>query len=87
MFAVIGAMVGYVMGQTMSRILVQFPDVMAGMSLNYSSMSAVWSALWVVAVVGFVVLYFGAPRTLASFCAGQVSGWTTPSMVCEFLGR
>jgi hypothetical protein len=41
----------------------------------------------IVAVVGFVVLYFGAPHALAGFCAEHVSGWARPSMVCEFLGR
>jgi hypothetical protein len=44
-------MVGYLMGQTISRLLVHVPWLMEGMSLNYSSMSAVWSAFLVVLVV------------------------------------
>jgi len=50
-FAVMGAMVGYLLGQVMSRILIHMPSLMAGISLNYSSASAVWSALLVVLVV------------------------------------
>ena len=51
-FAVVGAMVGYLLGQTVSFALMHMPWLMEGMSLNYSSMSAVWSA----ALVMFVVL-------------------------------
>ncbi len=50
-FAVMGAMLGYLIGQVLSRILMHFPALMAGISLNYSSASAVWSALLVMAVV------------------------------------
>ena len=50
-FAVMGAMLGYLIGQIVSRGLMMFPELMAGMSLNYSSISAVWSAVLVVAVV------------------------------------
>ncbi|MGD2175464.1 MAG: ABC transporter permease, partial [Candidatus Brocadiaceae bacterium] len=50
-FAVMGAMVGYIFGQIISKVLVQLPFLMEGMSLNYSSVSAVWSALLVVVVV------------------------------------
>lgn len=50
-FAVMGAMLGYLLGQVLSRVLMQVPALMAGISLNYSSASAVWSALLVVVVV------------------------------------
>ena len=50
-FAVMGAMLGYLIGQIVSRGLMMVPGLMAGMTLNYSSISAVWSALLVVAVV------------------------------------
>jgi hypothetical protein len=50
-FAVMGAMLGYLLGQVLSRILIQVPTLMEGISLNYSSISAVWSALLVVIVV------------------------------------
>jgi hypothetical protein len=50
-FAVIGAMMGYLLGQIISFGLIQVPWLMEGISLNYSSISAVWSALLVMAVV------------------------------------
>jgi hypothetical protein len=50
-FAVMGAMLGYLLGQVISQGLKLVPSLMAGMSLNYSSVSAVWSAVLVVAVV------------------------------------
>ncbi|NLW49582.1 MAG: hypothetical protein GXY85_01890 [Candidatus Brocadiaceae bacterium] len=50
-FAVMGAMLGYLLGQVISRGLVHVPALMEGISLNYSSVSAVWSALAVVVVV------------------------------------
>jgi hypothetical protein len=50
-FAVMGAMLGYLVGQVISRILMHVPVLMEGISLNYSSVSAVWSALLVVVVV------------------------------------
>ncbi len=50
-FAVMGAMLGYLLGQVLSRVLIQMPALMEGISLNYSSVSAVWSAVLVVVVV------------------------------------
>jgi hypothetical protein len=50
-FAVLGAMLGYLMGQVLSFGLLQVPWLMEGISLNYSSVSAVWSALLVMVVV------------------------------------
>jgi len=50
-FAVMGAMLGYIFGQVISKILVNIPWLMEGISLNYSSISAVWSVLLVVVVV------------------------------------
>ena len=50
-FAVVGAMVGYLLGQFVSFVLMRVPWLMEGISLNYSSVSAVWSALLVIVVV------------------------------------
>jgi len=50
-FAVMGAMLGYLLGQILSYGLQLFPALTAGMSLNYSSVSAVWSVLLIMAVV------------------------------------
>jgi len=50
-FAVVGVMVGYLLGQVISFGLVHVPSLMEGMSLNYSSMSAVWSAVLVLMIV------------------------------------
>ncbi len=50
-FAVLGAMLGYLLGQVISFILIHVPWLMEGISLNYSSVSAVWSAVLVMAVV------------------------------------
>ncbi len=50
-FAVVGAMCGYLLGQVVSFGLMRVPWLMAGISLNYSSVSAVWSALLVIAIV------------------------------------
>jgi len=50
-FAVVGAMMGYLLGQTVSFGLIKMPWLLEGISLNYSSISAVWSALLVMVVV------------------------------------
>ena len=50
-FAVVGAMMGYLLGQLVSFGLIHVPWLMEGISLNYSSVSAVWSALLVMVVV------------------------------------
>jgi len=50
-YAVVGVMLGYLLGQVVSFGLVHVPWLMEGMSLNYSSMSAVWSAVLVLLVV------------------------------------
>jgi len=50
-FAVVGAMMGYLVGQVVSFGLMQVPWLMEGISLNYSSISAVWSAMLVIVVV------------------------------------
>jgi hypothetical protein len=50
-FAVMGAMLGYLCGQVVSHVLKLMPTLLEGMSLNYSSISAVWSVVLVVVVV------------------------------------
>jgi len=57
-FAVMGAMLGYLCGQVLSQLLQHLmPSLMEGMSLNYSSVSAVWAALLVVVVVLASTIY------------------------------
>jgi FtsX-like permease family protein/peptidase M28-like protein len=51
-FAVMGAMIGYLLGQVLNYMLGFLPEaVTASLSLNYSSISAVWSATLVIIVV------------------------------------
>jgi hypothetical protein len=49
-YAIIGAVVGYLLGQTVAWALVKW-NLLAGLTLNYSSMSTVTSTLIVMAVV------------------------------------
>lgn len=41
----------------------------------------------VMAVVAFVVLYFGAPRALARLCAERAAGWQASGVVWECLAH
>ena len=61
-YAVIGVTLGYLLGQGLGRILVSF-DLLSGLSLNYSSMAAIVSAVMVMAVVLISTLY---PARLAA---------------------
>ena len=54
--AIIGAMAGYMLGQSMARIIVLL-DVFHGLNLNFSSLSAVFSTALVMAVVLLSTLY------------------------------
>jgi hypothetical protein len=39
------------------------------------------------AIVAFVVLYFGIPHGLAGFCAERVAGWQASGVVWECLAH
>lgn len=55
-FATVGAVLGYLFGQTLTLFLIHY-DLLAGLSLNYSSLSAIWSALVVMATVFLSTAY------------------------------
>jgi len=55
-FATLGAVMGYLVGQSLTLALVNL-DLMSGLSLNYSSLSAIWSAVVVMATVFLSTLY------------------------------
>ncbi|MFH1009377.1 MAG: FtsX-like permease family protein [Candidatus Latescibacterota bacterium] len=55
-FATIGAVMGYLIGQVLAMVLSSF-DVLAGISLNYSSLSAVSSTLIVMVTVFLSAIY------------------------------
>lgn len=55
-FATVGAVMGYLVGQSLTLILIN-TDLLTGLSLNYSSLSAIWSALVVMATVFLSTAY------------------------------
>lgn len=56
MFAVIGGMAGYLIGQTGAQLITQY-DLLPGLTLNYSSLSAVASTALVMAIVLLSTVY------------------------------
>ena len=56
MYAVIGGMSGYLIGQTVARGITEY-QLLAGLTLNYSSLSAVASTAMVMAVVMLSTIY------------------------------
>ena len=56
MYAVIGGMSGYLIGQTVARGITEF-QLLAGLTLNYSSLSAVASTAMVMGVVMLSTIY------------------------------
>ena len=64
-YAVLGAALGYLLGQGMGRVLLA-ADMLSGLTLNYSSTAAISSALVVMAVVLLSTLY---PARLAARAA------------------
>ena len=75
-YAVIGAMAGYVLGQGTAKIIVSL-DLFQGLNLNFSSVSAVFSTLLVMGVVLLSTLY---PARVASEVATPniERTWRTP---------
>jgi len=55
-YAVLGTVVGYIMGQTLATVLVS-RNLISGLTLNYSSLSTVSSSLMVMGVVVLSTLY------------------------------
>jgi hypothetical protein len=76
-YAVIGVTMGYLVGQILGRVLVQF-DWLGGMNLNYSSLAAIMSALMVMSVVLLSTIY---PARVASRSAvpDTVRRWRPPA--------
>jgi hypothetical protein len=75
-YAVLGVTLGYVLGQTLGKILLAF-DLLHGIELNYSSSSGIASALLVMAVVLLSTLY---PARVAALAAvpDTVRRWRPP---------
>jgi len=55
-FAILGAIAGYLIGQVIAKIFTTF-GILAGLTLNYSSLSAVSSTMMVMAVVLMSTIY------------------------------
>jgi hypothetical protein len=75
-YGVLGVTVGYLVGQVTAKLLIVF-DMLGGVSLNYSSLSAIASSLLVMAVVLLSALY---PARVASRLAvpDVVRRWQLP---------
>ncbi len=75
-YAILGAIVGYLLGQVTARVLVR-TDLVTGLNLNYSSLSAVLSTLIIMATVLASVIY---PARRASDIAmpGIERRWAMP---------
>jgi hypothetical protein len=82
-FANLGAIVGYLLGQMLAKVIHVF-DIQAGVELNYSSMSAVGVTLLVVVVVLLSTVY---PSKRASEIAspGIARKWELPDPVGDLL--
>jgi hypothetical protein len=75
-YAVVGAVAGYLFGQIMAKLLVSM-NALHGLNLNYSSVSTVWSTLIIMATVLLSVIY---PARRASDIAmpGIERTWSLP---------
>lgn len=75
-FAVIGVTLGYILGQGLGKVLIWL-DLLEGMNLNYSSMSAILSSLLVMGVVLLSTIY---PARVAAQSAvpDTVRRWSPP---------
>jgi len=56
-FATVATVLGYVLGQVVSKVVASFPELLPGLELNYSSLSAVLSATFVMTVVFLSTIY------------------------------
>jgi len=75
-YAVIGVTLGYILGQGLGKIMIWL-ELLEGMNLNYSSMSAILSSVLVMGVVLLSTLY---PARVAAQSAvpDTVRRWTPP---------
>ncbi|MCK4299800.1 MAG: FtsX-like permease family protein, partial [Planctomycetes bacterium] len=64
-FATLGAVIGYLIGQVLSMVFVQ-TGWLSGINLNYSSLSAIWSTVVVMGVTLLSTLY---PARVAAYMA------------------
>jgi hypothetical protein len=75
-FAIVGAVLGYLVGQTATLVLTRY-DMLGGMFLNYSSLSAITSTLMVMATVVLSTIY--PARRAASMSVPDVTRrWQFP---------
>lgn len=75
-FAIVGAVLGYLVGQTTTLLLTRY-DLLGGMFLNYSSLSAIFSTLVVMATVVVSTIY--PARKAASMSVPDVTRrWKFP---------
>ena len=80
-YAILGAVIGYLLGQSFSHLIVS-GKVLPGLNVNYSSNAAILAVVIVMVVVLLSTLY---PARLASHLArpSQVAGFTLPSLVAD----
>ena len=76
-FATFGAVAGYLLGQVSYLFIVEY-ELLNGLTLNYSSLSAVWATIIVIATVYISTLY--PARLAASMAVPDVTRqWRFPS--------
>ena len=76
-FATFGAVAGYIIGQISHMLMLQY-DLMGGLTLNYSSLSAVWATVVVIGTVYLSTLY--PARLAASMAVPDVTRqWQFPA--------
>ena len=80
-YAILGAVIGYLLGQGFSHLIVS-GKVLPGLNVNYSSNAAILAVVIVMVVVLLSTLY---PARLASHLArpSQVAGFTLPPLVAD----
>lgn len=82
-YAILGAISGYLVGQVTSKILVS-ADLLAGLNLNYSSLSAVGTTLIVMVTVMLSTIY-PARRASQMAVPGVERRWKLPDPVDDAL--
>jgi len=75
-FAILGAILGYLLGQVVAKALIAF-DMLAGLTLNYSSLSAMFSSALVMGVVLASAVY-PAKKAAALAVPDVTRRWTIP---------
>ncbi len=75
-YATLGAVGGYLVGQVVTKILMS-ANMLSGISLNYSSLSAVWSTIVVMATV-FLSATYPARKAAAMSVPDVTRKWVLP---------